>query len=160
MGYRLYRSNSPEHEFSVIKEGFLSLDSLQNEVQTVFIDSVTLKSLTPYIYYRTEALDFNHNTSEFSEILKVKRPDIIPPTTPVFKKVKVGEDFVELEFALSKSRDVKQQILFRKLDLKDNWEQLAILQNEQKKYVDEKVEKEKIKLNFITFFKTFKLECK
>ena len=141
MGYRLYRSNSPEHEFSVIKEGFLSLDSLQNKVQTVFLDTVTLKSLTPYIYYRTEALDFNHNTSEFSEILKVKRPDIIPPTTPVFKKVKVGEDFVQLGFALSKSRDVKQQTLYRKLNLKDEWQQLAILQNEQKEYIDKKVEK-------------------
>jgi hypothetical protein len=143
MGYRLYRSNSPKHEFSVIKEGFLSLDSLQNkaEVQTKFIDTVTLKSLTPYIYYRTEALDFNHNTSEFSEILKVKRPDIIPPTTPVFKKVKVGEDFVELEFALSKSSDVKQQTLYRKLNLKDEWKQLEILQNNQKKYIDNKVEK-------------------
>ena len=141
MGYRLYRSNSPEHEFSVIEEGFLSLDSIQNEVITVFIDSVTLKSLTPYIYYRTEALDFNHNTSVFSEILKVKRPDIIPPTTPVFKKVKVGEDFVNLEFALSKSKDVKQQILFRKLDLKADWKQLAMLQNEQKEYIDKEVEK-------------------
>lgn len=141
MGYRLYRSNSPEHEFSVIKEGFLSLDSLQNEVQTKFLDTVTLKSLTPYIYYRTEALDFNHNTSEFSEILKVKRPDIIPPTTPVFKKVKVGEDFVQLEFALSKSSDVKQQLLYRKLDLKDEWMQLAVLQNDQKEYIDKEVEK-------------------
>lgn len=141
MGYRLYRSNSPEHEFSAIKEGFLSLDSLKNNVQTTFLDTVTLKSLTPYIYYRTEALDFNHNTSEFSEILKVKRPDIIPPTTPVFKKVKVGENFVKLEFSLSKSRDVKQQLLFRKLNLKDDWEQLAILQNDQKIYIDEKVNK-------------------
>lgn len=141
MGYRLYRSNSPEHEFSVIEEGFLSLDSLQNDVQTVFLDTVTLKSLTPYIYYKTEALDFNHNTSTFSDILKVKRPDIIPPTTPVFKKVKVGEDYVNLEFALSKSRDVKQQVLYRKLNLKDEWKQLATLQNDQKIYIDKEVEK-------------------
>ncbi|MGV6845539.1 MAG: fibronectin type III domain-containing protein [Lutibacter sp.] len=141
MGYRLYRSNSPEHEFSVIKEGFLSLDSLKNKAQTVFLDTVTLKSLTPYIYYRTEALDFNHNTSKFSEILKVKRPDTIPPTTPVFKKVKVGEDFVQLGFALSKSRDVKQQTLYRKLNLKDEWKQLTILQNEQKEYIDKNLKK-------------------
>jgi len=141
MGYRLYRSNSPEHEFSVIKEGFLSLDSLKNKVQTVFLDTVTLKSLTPYIYYRTEALDFNHNTSKFSDILKVKRPDIIPPTTPVFKKVRVGEDFVELGFSLSKSRDVKQQLLYRKLNLKDEWEQLSILENNQKSYIDKNVKK-------------------
>jgi len=141
MGYRLYRSNSSEHEFSVIKEGFLSLDSLKNEVQTVFIDTVTLKSLTPYIYYKTEALDFNHNTSKFSEILKVKRPDKIPPTTPVFKKVRVGEDYVELGFSLSNSHDVKQQILYRKLNLKEEWEQLTVLQNDRKEYVDRAVKK-------------------
>ncbi|AMC10783.1 hypothetical protein Lupro_05800 [Lutibacter profundi] len=141
MGYRLYRSNSPKHEFSPIQEGFLSLDSLKNNVQTVFSDTITLKSLTPYIYYRAEALDFNHNTSKFSDILKVKRPDIIPPTTPVFKKVKVGEDFVELGFSLSKSRDVKQQLLYRKLNLKDKWELLTTLKNNQKTYIDKNVEK-------------------
>ena len=55
--------------------------------------------------------------------------------------MKVGEDFVQLGFALSKSSDVKQQTLFRKLDLKDDWKQLAMLQNDQKEYVDTKVEK-------------------
>ena len=141
MGYRLYRSNSSKHEFSVIKEQFLSLDSIKNKVKTVFKDTVTLNSLTPYIYYRTEALDFNHNTSKFSEILKVKRPDKIPPTTPVFKKVKVGKDFVELGFSLSKSKDVVKQTLFRKLKLKDHWKPIATLKNEDKTYIDKEVEK-------------------
>jgi hypothetical protein len=141
MGYRLYRSNSPKHEFSVIEEGFLSLDSLKNEVKTIFKDTVTLRSLTPYIYYRTEALDFNHNTSVFSDILKVKRPDKIPPTTPVFKKVRVGEDYVELGFSLSKSKDVVSQKLFRKLSLKADWEPIATLKNEDKTYIDKQVKK-------------------
>lgn len=144
MGYRLYRSNASEHEFSAIKEGFLSIDSLEGKVQTIYKDTVTLKSLTPYIYYRVEALDFNHNTSEFSEILKVKRPDKIAPTTPVFKKVKSTEDQIELQFALSKSIDVKEQILYRKSDLKAPWEKYKILENEQKIFVDKQVEKGKI----------------
>ncbi|WP_397298667.1 fibronectin type III domain-containing protein [Nonlabens ulvanivorans] len=141
MGYRLYRSNAAEHEFSAIKEGFLSIDSMGRDVKTVYKDTVTLKSLTPYIYYRVEALDFNHNTSEFSEILKVKRPDKIAPTTPVFKKIKSTEDVIELQFALSKSIDVKEQILYRKTDLKAPWEKYQILKNDQLTFIDKNVKK-------------------
>ncbi|MEO9953461.1 hypothetical protein [Nonlabens sp.] len=144
MGYRLYRSNAAEHEFSAIKEGFLSIDSIDSievEVKTIFKDTVTLKSLTPYIYYRVEALDFNHNTSEFSEILKVKRPDKIAPTTPVFKKIKSTQDVIELHFALSKSIDIKEQILYRKTDLKAPWERYQVLKNDQHNFIDQKVKK-------------------
>ena len=141
MGYRLYRSNASEHEFSAIKEGFLSIDSLERKVQTVYKDTVTLKSLTPYIYYRVEALDFNHNTSEPSEILKVKRPDKIAPTTPVFKKIRSTEDYIELQFVLSKSIDVKEQILYRKTDLKAPWKKYKTLKNDQHSFVDKEVKK-------------------
>lgn len=142
MGYRLYRANGENHEFSVIYEGFLSLDDRETgKVQTIFKDTVTLKSLTPYVYYKTEALDFNHNTSKQSEILKVKRPDTIPPTTPVFKKIKVHSDAVELTFILSKSKDVKEHFLYRKTDIKAPWTLLATLKNEEKNYTDKKLEK-------------------
>lgn len=142
MGYRLYRSNAAEHEFSVIKENFLSIDSLDSKVQTTYKDTVTLKSLTPYIYYKVEALDFNHNTSEFSEVLKVKRPDKIAPTTPVFKKVKSTVDQIELEFALSKSIDIKEQILYRKIDLKAPWEKYITLKKDQNYFSDKEVKKD------------------
>jgi len=52
MGYRLFRSNSDKHEFSVIREGFDDNDSIPKPVQILFKDTVTLNSLTPYIYYR------------------------------------------------------------------------------------------------------------
>lgn len=142
MGYRLYRANGENHEFSVIYEGFLPLDNKENkQVQTVFKDTVTLKSLTPYVYYKTEALDFNHNTSKQSEILKVKRPDTIPPTTPVFKKIKVHSNAVQLTFILSKSKDVKEHFLYRKTDIKAPWKLLTKLKNDQKTYTDKKLEK-------------------
>jgi hypothetical protein len=143
MGYRLYRSNAEEHEFSAIREGFLSLDSLKNPVQTIFKDTVTLKSLTPYIYYKAEALDFNHNTSAKSAILKVKRPDKIAPTTPVFKHRKSTKDGIELTFSQSRSIDVKEQILYRKTDMKEPWVQLINLEKDQTTYIDNAVGKGK-----------------
>ena len=139
LGYRLYRANSAEHEFSVIKEGFNPNDTIEKPVQLVFTDTVTLNSLTPYIYYRIKALDQNLNQSEFSEILKIKRPDKIPPTTPVFKNIIARKQEIELQFALSKSEDVEQQYIYRKTDINGNWEMLDSLKNSQTTYIDKNV---------------------
>jgi len=139
MGYRLYKANSPKHEFSVIREGFDDNDSIQKPVQLIFKDTVTLNSLTPYIYYRVKALDKNFNQSEFSDILKVKRPDKIAPVIPVFKKVVVGKNQVSLSFAPSTSEDVEKQFIYRKTNIKDEWKLLAELDKNQNKYIDKKV---------------------
>ncbi len=50
MGYRLYRSNDPGHEFSVIFEGFVESDTLRDAIPVVFTDTLSLNSLTPYVY--------------------------------------------------------------------------------------------------------------
>ena len=139
MGYRLYKSNSDEHEFSLIREGFSDNDSIQKPVQIIFKDTVTLNSLTPYIYYKIIALDFNFNQSESSEVLKVKRPDKIPPTTPVFKNVIVKQNEVELHFALSESEDVVEQYIYRKLNTDAPWELLSKLDNKSTSYIDKKL---------------------
>ena len=121
MGYRLFRSNDPDHEFSVIFEGFVDDDSLRHEIPVVFSDTITLNSLTPEVYYKVRALDFNFNQSEFSDVLAIARPDTIPPITPVFKRVVTGPDVVELEFAPSGSRDVALQTLYRKTSMLEPW---------------------------------------
>ncbi len=136
MGYRLFQSNSTEHEFSAIYEGFVENDSLNKEIQTVFKDTVTLNSLTPFIYYKIKALDFNYNQSEFSDILKVARPDTIPPVTPVFNNVIVREKEIELHFVPSSSEDVKEHIIYRKIDLKSDWEILKTTGAVVNKFID------------------------
>lgn len=136
MGYRLYKSNSAEHEFSVINESFINNDSLLQEVQTVFKDTVTLNSLTPFIYYKIKALDFNYNQSELSNVLIVARPDTIPPVTPLFNNVIVKEKEIELHFVPSSSEDVKEHIIYRKTDMKAKWEILKTTESTATKFVD------------------------
>ncbi len=144
MGYRLFRANGAEHEFSVIKEGFNPEDLIIKPVQVVFYDTVTLKSLTPNIFYRAKALDYNFNQSAFSNVLKVKRVDTIPPVMPVFKKVVVGTDQVVLNFAPSSSVDVVAHFLYRRTSSSEPWEIIANIPKGQKKYVDKAV-KQKVK---------------
>ncbi|TVQ87458.1 MAG: hypothetical protein EA393_10610, partial [Bacteroidetes bacterium] len=136
MGYRLFRANDPEHEFSVIFEGFVDDDSLQYKIPTVFTDTVTLNSLTPRIYYKVKALDFNFNQSDFSEMMVIDRPDTIPPTTPVFRRVVSRTNEIELHFALSESRDVASHELYRITDMQEPWEFYFLLENNQQVFID------------------------
>lgn len=139
MGYRLFKANSAEHEFSVIEEAFKTDKDDTTVLKLVFTDTVTLQSLTPDIYYRVKALDFNYNQSGFSDIAVVKRPDTIPPVTPVFTDVLVREKEVELHFAPSSSRDVKEHLLYRKTDMESGWELLGTMDSSASRFVDEKV---------------------
>ncbi|MEJ5995973.1 hypothetical protein WG904_16215 [Pedobacter sp. Du54] len=135
-GYRIYKSNSAEHELSVIQESFRKDKLDSNAVKLVFTDTVSLNSLTPKTYYQVKALDFNYNQSIYSDVIAVKRPDTIPPITPVFTNVIVKEKQIELYFAPSESLDVKEQLIYRKTNLNNNWEVVFKLSPLQKKVID------------------------
>lgn len=138
-GYRLFKANSAEHELSVIEEAFKKDKTDTAAIKIVFTDTVTLNSLTAKIYYRVKALDFNYNQSQFSEIAIVKKPDTIPPVTPVFTNIIVKEMQVELYFAPSESIDVKEQVIYRKTDIAADWNILLRLIPTQKQVIDTNV---------------------
>jgi len=140
MGYRLFKANDPTHEFSVIYEGFVVSDTLREDIPTMFTDTITLNSLTPKVYYKVMALDFNFNQSPFSDIMEIERPDTIPPTTPVFTRVVNSTTSVELHFALSESIDVVAHSIYRNTALEEPWEHFADLDSDQDRFMDEDVE--------------------
>lgn len=138
MGYRILRSNSPEHEFSSIIESFGN-DSLDYTGITTFKDTVTLETTTPYIYYRATALDNRYNESEFSDIMAVKRPDIIAPIAPVIIDVSVTDKSVTLFFAPSTSEDVKYHVANRRISGEEKWDSLSVLGHADSIFIDKNV---------------------
>ena len=138
-GYRIYKSNSTEHELSVIAEIFKKDKFDTSAINLIFYDTVGLNSLTPKIFYRIKSLDFNYNQSIFSDISIVQRPDTIPPITPVFTNVQVKETQIELIFAPSTSIDVKEHLLYRKLNITDDWEMLMKLKPSESQIIDTNV---------------------
>jgi hypothetical protein len=105
-GYKVYYSHSPEHQFMQL--------TLLPTVNTHFVDSITLKTLTKKIYYRVVAVDKNNNHSDYSGILELKKPDIIPPTPPAIKNVTVLPNKAEIEFVATASTDAVAYIILRK----------------------------------------------
>jgi uncharacterized protein len=106
IGYRVLWANDPTHEFTQ-RTNIPVKD-------TMFVDTVSLKTLTPYVYYRIAALDDRYNHSEMSPMLAVRRPDIIPPDASVFQDVFVTDSSVDLRWNISTSKDLKEQRLYRR----------------------------------------------
>ncbi|SEL68289.1 fibronectin type 3 domain-containing protein [Chitinophaga rupis] len=106
--YRVFRANVPDAEFvQVTKEPLL---------RNSFTDTITINTLTKYVYYKVVALDGHYNPSEFSLPLQLKRPDIIPPVPPSFTDLQAGENGIFLQWQRSTSEDVVQHELLRSKD--------------------------------------------
>ncbi|HZV12662.1 MAG TPA: hypothetical protein VFA55_05560, partial [Candidatus Kapabacteria bacterium] len=128
IGYRVLWANSPTHEFSQ-RTGKPIRD-------TAFTDTISLLTTTPYIYYRIAAVNNRYNHSALSEIVAIRRPDKLPPASPVFTDVFVTDSAVQLTWAPSPSEDVAAHILYRRLPDQKDWAKIASLGPKDKEYTD------------------------
>jgi len=119
-GFRVYRSNFKEAEYYQVTISPTTLNA--------FIDTVSMKTLTEEVYYKVAAEDNYFNLSELSEACLIERPDIIPPTSPIFKKVKSTDKGIEMTWIPSSSEDVAQHVLFRAMAGKEEWEVISSFQ--------------------------------
>jgi fibronectin type 3 domain-containing protein len=116
-GYRVYFSNSLKSEFSQLTNAPINAN--------IYYDTIKLVTLTEKIYYKIQAVDQSYNRSDFSETLIVKRPDYVPPVTPVMEQPDVSSQRILLKWRPSSSKDVEKQILYRRLyEEGDDWEVL------------------------------------
>ena len=102
-GYRVYKANQPDHEFLQI-----TTEPLQD---TVFSDTIALKTLSKKVYYKITALDRVFNHSGFSAPVEVKRPDVMAPVAPQIEHIRVANNQIDIKWTSSSSRDVEKHIL-------------------------------------------------
>jgi len=105
LGYQVYMANGRNNIFRQITSSPL--------IDSVITDTVTMRSLTEEVYYKITAVDYNNNASAYSEILTVKRPDVIPPAAPVIIRYNVTDNKANIIWANSKSTDVVKHALYR-----------------------------------------------
>lgn len=105
-GYKVFAGNAKNRDFyqvnSLVIEG------------NIFLDKISLNTLTEDIYYYVTALDFRSNASVHSDTIKLSKPDIIPPSPIVFKQYQTASDSIYLSWAASSSNDVAAYYLMRK----------------------------------------------
>lgn len=129
MGYRVLWANDDTHEFSAASSLVIR--------DTTFTDTVAVETLTKHVYYKIAALDQRYNRSNFSDILKLKRPDVVPPGPSVFTNVFVTDSSVTLKWNPSTSKDLNRQVLYRKQQVSETeWDSLAGLSRTAGSYLD------------------------
>lgn len=117
LGYRVFFANATDHEFTN-RTGVPVGD-------TTFTDTIPLKTLTKRIHYRIAAVDRNFNHSDLGPILTLIKPDIVPPTAPVFAGQQVSDTTVILRFVPSSSEDLAMHRLLRKTQEDSVWTEIA-----------------------------------
>ncbi len=124
-GYRVYKANQPNHEFVQITKAPLQ--------DTVFTDTLALKTLSKKIYYKITALDRVFNHSDFSNPIEVKRPDVMPPISPQIKNITVSNDQIHIKWTASSSKDAEKNILLTENE-EGQWQRHAELKTNNAHY--------------------------
>lgn len=115
-GYRIFKANHEREEPAQL--------TIAPSREARFSDTVNLKTLNEYVYYRIMAVDLNQNQSTLSPALRVALPDKVPPQPPVFLPVKVDGSGIGLSWIPSPSVDVVQYALYRKSPGQAQWEKI------------------------------------
>ena len=127
-GYKLFFANAPDQKFTPLT-GELYPD-------TLYTDSIVLKTLTKKIYYRVIAYDRSMNPSPASEILVLNKPDVVPPMQAIIHDFLVTDSGVLIKWFPGSSSDAARQRLFRKKPDESGWQLLAELPVKDSVYAD------------------------
>jgi len=127
-GYRVYRANSSREEFSQITSEAIKGNA--------YADTINLKTLTKEVFYKLVAVDKRQNKSPFSEILKVERPDIVPPAAPVIRKAQSTDAGILIQWNTSPSIDVHKQVVYRNLKGSYEWVVVSSLAPDSTQVID------------------------
>lgn len=115
-GYKVFRTLTPGTEPAIL------VDTVWK--QNTFTDTLSLKMMNRKMYYAVTALDRRNNQSTMSKLVVVEKPDIIPPTPPVFKNYTLNEGSVLIEWINSTDDDVANNMLFRKENGAAEWKKI------------------------------------
>ncbi|WP_108869783.1 fibronectin type III domain-containing protein [Aquimarina aquimarini] len=129
LGYRVFKANQEEEEFTQI--------TFRPIPQSEIIDTVHIKTLNSKVFYKIQAFDKRYNPSAFSEVIVLKKPDVIPPTQPVFKSFSIDQGIVQLQWITSSSIDAQKTAVYRKEKGKDTpWELITEATLPENEYKD------------------------
>jgi hypothetical protein len=127
-GYRLYIANDPSDEFSQVTIGPVETDS--------FTFKIPLNNLSNELFCKIQAEDTHYNTSKFSDIVTLFKPDTIRPMSPLFKTFKGTSSAICLTWAASYSPDLAAYVLKRKRDDSTDFITIARLNPDVLAYCD------------------------
>jgi uncharacterized protein len=110
---------------------------------TTFYDTLDMKLKNRKIYYFVTALDYRFNQSSMSRAVEVMKPDVIPPTAPVFADYKLQEGAVDLSWVNTTDEDVTEMAIQRKDPASKDWKTIFTTAKRVTQFTDKEIQPEK-----------------
>ncbi len=107
-GYYLFKSYHAEGELAMITP--------QPLPGPTYTDTVNMEISNEWVYYQLRSVDTRGNSSAFTPVLALKKPDVHPPAAARIIKVDNSDNRITLEWTTSPSEDAKVYRLLRKTD--------------------------------------------
>ncbi|MDI9357591.1 MAG: hypothetical protein QM528_01435 [Phycisphaerales bacterium] len=129
LGYRVLFANAPKDEFTVRTTNIIQ--------DTLYKDTLSLETLNKKIFYKIVALDKHYNQSNTSSACVLEKPNIIPPTNPLFTNYKITGGIVTIYWMNSPDNDIISHELYRRIAIDSSkWQLLAICTDKTNVYRD------------------------
>lgn len=110
LGYKVFKANSAKEEFIALEQGIIP--------ENICHDLINLNTLSGKICYQVIAVDKNYNSSDYSKMLELTRPDTIPPAPAIITGISASTGKIIITQEESPSDDV------------DHYELLKIAEND------------------------------
>ena len=109
LGYQLYFSNSGNED-----DYYNLTDTVYP--QTKYTYEIPLNTLTNSVYYRVVAIDKSYHRSQWTDAVRLAKPDTVAPAPIVFDLLRQPEGKVVVGWENSPSEDVSHMELYRQID--------------------------------------------
>ena len=118
-GYEIYWANDLDHPFAQ-HPGFYSAD-------TMFVDTLSMKTAEPYRYYYVKARDYAGNGSVPSDTLRVERLTIVPPSVCRIDTLWMTGKTVNMKWHPASEPDILCYNVFRRMEGEQDWQLTRVL---------------------------------
>ena len=122
-GYEIYWANDPSHPFAQVT-GFYRPD-------TLFIDTLSMKTAEPFRYYYVKARDYAGNGSAPSDTLQVERLTIVPPSACRVDTLWMTTKTVNMKWYPASEPDILQYVVYRRMEGDKEWQTIRVVTPDQ-----------------------------
>jgi len=112
--YEVFHANDTTHTFMLVP-------GQQQHQDTLFKDTLSLEVNHPFRYYKVRAIDWAGNNSEFTEPIRVMRPNFNPPSECFIDTSWVTQDSIYMRWVISPEKDLDKIRVFRRLSNESQW---------------------------------------
>jgi fibronectin type 3 domain-containing protein len=135
LGYRVFRGFTAKEEPAQITVAPITTNQ--------YIDTIEVKNLNSKVYYQLVAVDKRFNHSKKSTVVALEKPDVIPPTAPVFSNYKIKNGTVQLSWFNSSEENATHSISRKNLTDNTAWQEIYTATDTLQMYTDTSVEADK-----------------